>query len=83
MSKKVQNALTKKAKMQERLDKMQKDIKELEETAQIELGKYLIKEWDIKDDNDSEQVLEVIKALKEDAKGLLNNPDRDMGKSDM
>lgn len=83
MSKKVQSALTRKAKMQERLEKMERDIKELEEKAQIELGKFIIKEWEIKDDKDSEQVLEVIKTLKEDAKELLNNPDRDMGKSDM
>lgn len=83
MSKKAQNVLSKKVKMQERLDKLEKEIKELEEQAQIELGKYLIKEWEIKDDKDSEQVLEVIKVLKDQAKELLNNSDNDMGKSDM
>lgn len=80
---KRKSTLEKKSEMQDRIKKMQKEMKGLEEKAQIELGKYLIKEWEIKDSNDSEQVLEVIKTLKEDAKELLNNSDRDMGKSDM
>lgn len=84
MSKKVETALKRKAKMQERMEKMEQDIKELEEKAERELGKFIMKEWEVEDDYDSEMVLEVITELKDQAKELLsNNNDNDMGKSDM
>ncbi len=83
MSTQAKNALKRKVKMQEKMKEMEDKIKELEEKAQIELGKYIIKEWDIQDDYDSEMIFDVITALKEDAKGLLQEKENDMGKSDM
>lgn len=83
MSKQAKSVMSRKIKKQEKLEELEKEIKELEEKAQIELGKHLMNEWDIKDDADSEMVFEVISSLKEDAKKLLDDKERDTGKSDM
>ncbi|MFG6121132.1 hypothetical protein [Thalassobacillus sp. B23F22_16] len=83
MSTQARNAIKRKNKKQEKLLELEREIKELEEKAQIELGKYLMKTWDIEDDHDSEKVFDVIDSLKEDAKSLLKDEEGDTGKSDM
>jgi len=83
LSTQARNAIKRKNKKQEKLLELEREIKELEEKAQIELGKYLMKTWDIEDDHDSEKVFDVIDSLKEDAKSLLKDEEGDTGKSDM
>lgn len=76
MSKQAINALNRKQKKKEQLEQLEKEIKELEEKAQIELGKFLMKEWEIEGDEDSEKVFDVIKTLKNDAIDLLKENDK-------
>lgn len=83
MSKQGKNALVRKMKMQEKIKEMEQQIKELEEKAQLEIGKSILKEWEIKDDYDVKSVFDVIRTLKEDAISLLKDKENDMGKSDM
>lgn len=83
MSTQAKNVIKRKNKKQEKLIELEQEIKELEEKAQIELGKYLMKTWDIQDEHDSEKVFDIIQTLKNDAKKLLNEKESDMGKSDM
>lgn len=80
MSKQAINALNRKQKKKEQLEALEKEIKELEERAQIELGKYLMKEWNIEGNESSKNVFDVISILKQDAKELLSKSD--MGKSE-
>lgn len=83
MSKQGKNALSRKIKMQERIKEMESQVKELEERAQLEIGKTILKEWDIKDDYDVKLVFDVIRTLKADAIELLKDKEEDMGKSEL
>jgi len=79
LSKQAINALNRKQKKKEQLEQLEKEIKELEEKAQIELGKFLMKEWEIEGNEGSEKVFYVIKKLKDNAINLIRN-DVDTGK---
>lgn len=86
MANQAKNAMERKSKKQSQIDKLQKEIKELEEKSQMELGKYLMKEWEIEGDEDSEKVFDVIDSLKEQATNMLKQKEEssdtnsDMGK---
>lgn len=81
MSKQGKNALNRKIKMQEKMKEMEEQIKELEEKAQIEIGKHVLKTWEINDDHDSKSVFDVITKLKNEAIELLNEDESELGKS--
>lgn len=72
MSLKTSKALSKKKEMQEKIEKMNKEIKELEIKSQQEIGKFLLKEWEIGDDVDSEILFDIIRSYKEDVQKRLN-----------
>ena len=84
MPKNVSRALEKKLKMQERIDKMEKEMKELESKAYEEVGKYLFKTWEINGEVDSTIIFEAIALLKDDAMVHLNSDkvSIEMGKSE-
>jgi len=71
MSKKGQKALDRKMEMQDRIKEMEEKIKEYEQEAEQQLGKHVLKEWEIKSDVDSESIYEVITLLKNEAKQLI------------
>jgi hypothetical protein len=83
MSKQGKNALNRKLKMQEKMKEMEEQIKQLEEKAQIEIGKHVLKTWEVNDDHDSKAVFDVIRLLKDDAIKLLNEDESELGKSDV
>lgn len=72
MSLKTSKALSKKKEMQEKIEKMNKEIKELEIKSQQEIGKFLLKEWEIGDDVDSEILFNIIRSYKEDVQKRLD-----------
>lgn len=73
MSKKVSRALERKTKMQERIEKMEREMKELESKAFEEVGKFLFKEWEINSEVDSSIIFEAITLLKGDAIAHFNS----------
>lgn len=77
MSKKASKTIEKKQKMEEKIKEMEEEIKELEKKAEQEIGKYVLKTWDIKDD--TEKVFEAIDELKHQANEIIN-PDDSLGK---
>jgi len=77
MSKQAIKALDKKQKMQERIKEMEAEIKDLNDKAEQEIGKYILKKWNV--GNDTGKVFEAIDALTDQANELLKDDD-DMGK---
>lgn len=82
MSKQGQKALAKKQDMQEKIKEMEAKVKEYEEQAEKELGKYLLKQWEVRSDVDSGKVYEVIDLLKDEAKKYLTEDNTNLGKYD-
>lgn len=82
MSKQGKKALERKLAMEEKIKKMEEKVKQYEERAERELGKYIIKQWGVKDTDDSETLFEIIDLLKDDAKKLLKDKSGGMGKSE-
>lgn len=80
MATKTSKALSKKKEMQEKIEKMNREIKELEIQSQQEIGKFLLKEWEIGDDVDSEILFDIIRSYKEDVKNRLNGSEYDEAK---
>ena len=80
MTNKTSKALSKKKEMQEKIDKMHKEIKELEIKSQQEIGKFLLKEWEIGDDIDSEILFDIIRSYKEDVQKQLNGSEYEEAK---
>ena len=80
MANKTSKALSKKKEMQEKIDKMNKEIKELEIKSQQEIGKFLLKEWEIGDDVDSEILFDIIRSYKEDVQKRLNGSEYEEAK---
>lgn len=80
MATKTSKALSKKKEMQEKIDKMNKEIKELEIKSQQEVGKFLLKEWEIDDDVDSEILFDIIRSYSEDVKQRLNGSEYEEAK---
>lgn len=78
MANKVSKTIQKKQKMQERIEKMEEEVKELERKASEEIGKHVLKTWNVQDDSD--KVFDVIESLKKDADNLLEQDD--LGKSE-
>lgn len=78
MANKVSKTMQKKQKMQERIEKMEEEVKELERKASEEIGKHVLKTWNVQDDSD--KVFDVIESLKKDADNLLEQDD--LGKSE-
>ena len=83
MSKKVQRVVDRKNKMEEKILKMQEEMKELERQAYEEVGRLVFKEWEIGADIDSEIVIEIITSLKEEARSLLMNDEVQLGKNEL
>ena len=70
-------------KMQERMDKLEQELKELELQSQQEIGKFLLKSWEIDNEDDSEKLFEVIEEMKSQALNLLKQKEsQGMGKSE-
>ena len=82
MSKKVQRVVERKNKMEEKILKMQEEMKELERKAFEEVGRLVFKEWEIGPDVDSEIVIQIISELKDEAQSLLMNEETQMGKNE-
>lgn len=84
MTAKTSKALQKKKEMQEKIDKMNKEIKSLEIKSQQEIGKFILKEWEIGDDIDSEILFDIIRGYSEDVKRRLsgNEFDEEKGKQE-
>ena len=80
MSLKTSKALSKKKEMQEKIEKMNKEIKELEIKSQQEIGKFLLKEWEIGDDVDSEILFDIISSYKADVQKRLNGSEYEEAK---
>lgn len=80
MSIKTSKALSKKKEMQEKIEKMNKEIKELEIKSQQEIGKFLLKEWEIGDDVDSEILFDIIRSYKDDVQKRLNGSEYEEAK---
>lgn len=72
MTVKTSKALQKKKEMQEKINKMNKEIKELETKSQQEIGKFLLKEWDIQDDVDTEILFDIIRSYSDQVKARLS-----------
>ncbi|WP_432356101.1 hypothetical protein [Sporosarcina sp. A2] len=83
MSKKVQRVVDRKNKMEEKILKMQEEMKELERKAYEEVGRLIFKEWEIGADVDSEVVIDIISSLKEEAQKLLLSDEVHLGKSEL
>ncbi len=84
MTIKTSKTLQKKKEMQEKIDKMNKKIKTLEIRSQQEIGKFILKEWEIGDDIDSEILFDIIRSYSEDVKRRLsgNEFDEEKGKQE-
>ncbi|MGE6370584.1 hypothetical protein ACQKDB_15770 [Planococcus kocurii] len=72
MTVKTSKALQKKKEMQEKIDKMNKEIKSLEIKSQQEIGKFILKEWEIDDNVDSDILFKIIRSYSEDVKRRLS-----------
>ncbi|MDJ0333283.1 hypothetical protein [Planococcus sp. S3-L1] len=72
MTAKTSKALQKKKEIQEKIEKMNKEIKSLEIKSQQEIGKFILKEWEIDDDVDSDILFEIIRSYSEDVKRRLS-----------
>lgn len=72
MTVKTSKALQKKKEMQEKIDKMNKEIKSLEIKSQQEIGKFILKEWEIDDNVDSHILFKIIRSYSEDVKRRLS-----------
>ncbi|WP_186673504.1 hypothetical protein [Sporosarcina sp. BP05] len=83
MSNKVQRIVDRKNKMEEKILKMQEEMKELERQAYEEVGRLVFKEWEIGADVDSEIVIDIISSLKEEAQKLLMNDNVHSGKNEL
>lgn len=83
MSKKVQRVVDRKNKMEEKILKMQEEMKELERQAYEEVGRLVFKEWEIGADVDSEVVIDIISSLKEEARNLLMSENVQLGKNEL
>lgn len=57
--------------MQNKIKEMEEKVKEYEKEAEQQLGKHVLKEWNIKSDVDSETVYEVVSLLQEEAQQLI------------
>lgn len=80
MSKQGQKALARKQDMQEKIKELEAKAKEYEEQAERELGKHLLKQWEVRSDVDSAKVYEVIDLLKDEAKKYLKDNNNELGK---
>lgn len=67
--KRTVRAINKKKELEEKISKWQEEIKELEEKAERDLGRYIFKKWNIEDD--MEKAFEVIDLLSDQANNLL------------
>jgi len=80
MANQAKSAMDKKSKKQSQIEKLQREVKELEEKSQMELGKYIMKKWNINSEEDSEKVFSVIDSLKDQAINLLEQKDSSSSK---
>lgn len=83
MSTKVQRVVNRKNKMEEKIVKMQEEMKDLERQAYEEVGRLVFKEWEISADVDSELVVAIISALKEEAQEILMGDEVQVGKNEL
>ncbi|MBE3102831.1 MAG: hypothetical protein IMZ40_01165 [Bacilli bacterium] len=77
MTSKISKTFERKVKMQEKIEKMEKEIKELELKAQQEIGKFVLSEWEISEELDSEILFDIIRGYKEDVRRKLNSTEYD------
>lgn len=79
----MQRVVDRKNKMEEKLLKMQEEMKDLERQAYEEVGRLVFKEWEIGADVDSEIVIDIISSLKDDAQKLLMSDEVQVGKNEL
>ena len=84
MSKKVSKVLDKKNKMQEKILQLEREMKELEQKAFEEVGRFVFKEWEIDNEVDSKTIYKLITHLKDQAQEFMlsDEMNEDMGKSE-